>query len=122
MEEKIKLVNGDVEGRGPKQRGTASIDRLGIGTMVFYNGPRGFQLGRSSTLFPCGTGQAAAFDPDNLQKIGDAIAREFLEAGWQVLEAPSMNIIRDPLNGRNFEYYTEDPFLNGKQTESGRCF
>jgi len=116
VEEKIKLVNGDVEGRGPKHRGSATIDRLGIGTMVFYNGPRGFQVGRKSTLFPCGTGQAAAFDPENIQKIGGAIASEFLEAGWQVLEAPSMNIIRDPLNGRNFEYYTEDPFLNGKLT------
>jgi len=115
-EEKMKLVNGDVEGRGPKHRGSATIDRLGIGTMVFYNGPRGFQVGRKSTLFPCGTGQAAAFDPANTEKIGGAIASEFLESGWEVLEAPSMNIIRDSLNGRNFEYYTEDPFLNGKLT------
>ena len=116
VDEKLKLINGDVEGRGPKHRGSATIDRLGIGTMVFYNGPRGYQIGRNSTLFPCGTGQAAAFSPDNTQKIGDAVAREFLAAGWQVLEAPSMNIIRDPLNGRNFEYYTEDPYLNAKLT------
>lgn len=116
VEEKIKLVNGDVEGRGPKHRGSASIDRLGIGTMVFYNGPRGYQVGRRSTLFPCGTGQAAAFCADNIQKIGGAIARELMESRRQVLEGPSMNIIRDPLNGRNFEYYTEDPFLNRKLT------
>lgn len=112
VDEKIKLVNGDVEGRGPKHRGSASIDRLGVETMVFYNGPRGYQMGLDSTLFTSGVGQAAAFDPDRVEQIAGAIAREFALGGWQVFEAPSINIIRDPLNGRNFEYFTEDPLLN----------
>lgn len=114
IDEKLKMVNGDIEGRGPKQRGSASVDRVGIGTMVFYNGPRGYQMNTKSTLFPCGTGQAASFRPELVEQTGGAIARELLSDGIQVLEAPSINIIRDPLNGRNFEYFTEDPFLNGE--------
>ena len=116
LDEKIKMLNGDIEGKAPKQRGGAGIDRLGIEAIVFYNGPRGSQMGRKSTLFPVGAGQAAAFSPENIEAISGAIAREHNAFGWDVLEAPSMNIIRDPLNGRNFEYYTEDPFLNGKLT------
>jgi beta-glucosidase len=118
LSEKLKMVNGDIEGRGPKGRGSASVDRVGIGTMVFYNGPRVFQMGRKVTLFPSGVGQAASFRPDLVRGIGAAIASEFLEAKWQVLEAPSINIIRDPLNGRNFEYFTEDPFLNARLAEA----
>jgi beta-glucosidase len=116
IDEKLKMVCGDIEGRGPKQRGSASVDRVGIGTMVFYNGPRGYQMSTQSTHFPCGTGQAASFRPELLEQIGGAIARELLSDGIQVLEAPSINIIRDPLNGRNFEYFTEDPVLNGAMT------
>ncbi len=116
VDEKLKMLNGDIEGRGPKQRGSASVDRVGIGTMVFYNGPRGYQMSRKSTLYPSGVGQAAAFRPELVEAMSGAIARELLSAGIQVLEAPSINIIRDPLNGRNFEYFTEDPYLNAKMT------
>ena len=112
LDEKLKMLNGDIEDRGPRQRGSASVDRVGIGTMVFYNGPRGYQLGRKSTLFPCGTAQAATFNPELVERIAHAIATELLAGGANVLEAPSINIIRDPLNGRNFEYFTEDPYLN----------
>ncbi|MGZ0709700.1 glycoside hydrolase family 3 protein [Coraliomargarita sp. W4R53] len=116
IDEKLKMVNGDVEGRGPKHRGSASVDRVGIETMVFYNGPRGYQMGLKSTLYPAGVGLAAAFRPDLTEAVGSAIATELLADGIQILEAPSMNIIRDPLNGRNFEYFTEDPYLNGEMT------
>jgi beta-glucosidase len=116
VDEKLKMVNGDIEGRGPKHRGSASVDRVGIETMVFYNGPRGYQMGAESTLYPAGIGLAATFRPDLTETVATAIAKELLADGIQVLEAPSMNIIRDPLNGRNFEYFTEDPYLNGKLT------
>jgi beta-glucosidase len=115
--EKLRMLLGDVADAAPPSRGAAAVKRVGIGAMVFYNGPRGYQVGKNgSTLFPNGTGQAAAFRPELVQEIGASIAREFLADGWQVLEAPSMNIIRDPLNGRNFEYYTEDPLLNSRLT------
>ncbi len=116
VEEKIKMLQGDIEGAAPPSRGSAAIKRLDIGSLIFYNGPRGMQTSRKSTLFPTGVAQAASFKPELVEKIGAAISTELLAAGWDVLEGPSMNIIRDPLNGRNFEYYTEDPFLNAKLT------
>ena len=118
IDEKLKMVNGDIEGRGPAQRGSASVDRVGIGTMVFYNGPRGYQRSLQATHFPCGVGMAATFRPELVEQMAGAVARELLSDGIQILEAPSMNIIRDPLNGRNFEYYTEDPVLNGALTKA----
>jgi beta-glucosidase len=116
VEEKIKTLQGDIEGVAPPSRGSAAVKRLGVGAMIFYNGPRGMQTSKKSTLFPTGVAQAASFNPALVEKIGAAISNELLAAGWDVLEAPSINIIRDPLNGRNFEYFTEDPFLNSKLT------
>lgn len=114
VDEKIKMLQGDIEGAAPPSRGSAAVKRLGIGALIFYNGPRGLQTSRTSTLFPTGVAQAASFRPELVEKIGAAISTELLAAGWDVLEAPSINIIRDPLNGRNFEYFTEDPLLNAK--------
>lgn len=116
LEEKLTMLQGDIAGKAPRTRGSAAIDRLGIKPLVFYNGPRGFQIGRKSTLFPNGQGQAASFRPEIVEQIGAAVAKELMERNFHVLEAPSMNIIRDPYNGRNFEYFTEDPFLNGHLT------
>lgn len=116
VDEKIKMLQGDIEGVAPPSRGSAAIKRLNIGALIFYNGPRGMQTSRKSTLFPTGVAQAASFKPELVEKIGAAISTELLEAGWDVLEGPSINIIRDPLNGRNFEYFTEDPLLNSKLT------
>ncbi len=118
LEEKITMLQGDIDGQAPPSRGSAAVKRLGVGAMVFYNGPRGFQMSKKSTLFPTGIAQAASFKPALVEKIGAAISTELLAAGWDVLEGPSINIIRDPLNGRNFEYYTEDPFLNAKVTSA----
>jgi beta-glucosidase len=117
VDEKLTMLSGDITGRGPMTRGSAYVDRVGIDTMIFYNGPRGYgNHGKGGTLFPCGVGQAASFSPELAETISGAVARELLSSGWQVLEAPSINIIRDPLNGRNFEYFTEDPYLNARLT------
>ncbi len=117
VDEKLTMLSGDITGRGPMTRGSAYVDRVGIDTMIFYNGPRGYgNHGKGGTLFPCGVGQAASFSPELAETISGAVARELLTSGWQVLEAPSINIIRDPLNGRNFEYFTEDPYLNARLT------
>ncbi len=117
VDEKLIMLSGDVTGRGPMTRGSAYVDRVGIDTMIFYNGPRGYgNHDKGGTLFPCGVGQAASFRPELVERIAGSVARELLSGGWQVLEAPSINIIRDPLNGRNFEYFTEDPYLNARLT------
>lgn len=115
LEEKVLMCQGG------SPRGTAVISRLGIREMLFYNGNRGTHKdlgfeGRKATFFPSGIGQAATWDPDMLEKIGAAIALEAKEKNFPVLLAPSINIQRDPVCGRVFEYFTEDPFLNGRLT------
>ena len=113
LEEKVKLCNGDIEGKAPHLRGAAAVDRLGVSAMVMYNGGRGFQAG-TSTLFPAVTGQAATFEPELVARMAGAMAAEARAGKTDLFEAPGINIIRDPLNGRNFEYFTEDPLVNAK--------
>ena len=106
LPEKVRMCQGG------SQRGTAAIKRLGIQEMLMYNGNRGTNAG--GTFFPSGIGQAASWDPALLGQVGAAIAREAKARNFPVLLAPAINIQRDPVCGRVFEYFTEDPFLNGR--------
>ena len=111
LEEKIKLCNGDIEHKAPNFRGAAAVERLGIGPGIFYNGPRGYQAGTSS-FFPAGVALGASFDPSLAQREAGVIAAESRAGLTDFFEAPGINIIRDPLSGRNFEYFSEDPCLD----------
>ena len=81
------------------------------------DGPAGIrqsELKMGSTAFPCATALASSFDLDLIQKVGEEIAKEARSINCNILLAPSINIHRSPLCGRNFEYYSEDPYLTGK--------
>ncbi len=93
---------------------TESLRRKGIPPVTTTDGPSGIRLYDSCSLLPIGTLLGCSFDTELVQRIYTAVGREMAVRGSDVLLAPGMNIHRNPLCGRNFEYFSEDPYLTGR--------
>ena len=93
---------------------TESLRKKGIPPVVTTDGPSGIRLYDSCSLLPIGTALACSFDTELAEELYRAVGLEMKDKGSDVLLAPGMNIHRNPLCGRNFEYFSEDPLLTGK--------
>lgn len=110
LEEKFKLSSGR------RMWHTKPIKRLGVKPFTMYDGPHGVRADTvgeiTSTFFPSAICRAATWNPKLSYDFGKAVAEEVREVGAHMLLAPGINIQRTPMNGRTFEYQTEDPYLN----------
>lgn len=112
LDEKIALLGGADAWH------TVAIPRLGIPAIKMTDGPNGARGASrtgvpTSACFPVGVALGATWDPDLVRQVGEALAEEVQAKGAHILLAPTVNIHRSPLAGRNFECYSEDPFLTG---------
>jgi beta-glucosidase len=98
---------------------TVPVERLGIPALKVTDGPNGargegFMGGTKAACFPVGLALASTWNTELVERVGQALGQEARSKGARVLLAPTVNIHRSPLNGRNFECYSEDPYLSAR--------
>jgi beta-glucosidase len=112
LDEKITLIGGINDFY------TQAIPRLGISPLRMSDGPLGVHDYGPTTAYPAGIALAASWDTDLAKRVGEAMGQDARARGVNFILAPGMNIYRAPMNGRNFEYFGEDPFLAARMAVS----
>ncbi|WP_199287921.1 beta-glucosidase [Robertkochia solimangrovi] len=120
----VQATVGSTKNKVPGAAGTSfTVDRLNIPAIVFADGPAGIRIDPTrtdtpgstyyATAFPTASSLSSSWNRPLIQQVGAAFGREGKAYGVDFLLAPALNIHRNPLGGRNFEYYSEDPVLSG---------
>ncbi len=113
LEEKCRLIHGDESRETPDCDGFHILgnERLGIPAVRMADGPQGVRNNTHSTYYPCGISLAASWNRDVAAGVGTGIGYDARSRGVGIMLCPGVNVYRTALNGRNFEYYGEDPYL-----------
>ena len=118
LDQMVYLLGGQPNRGVANTHGFGGLNSHGIPNVMTADGPAGVRIephcGVDTTAFPCATQLACSWNTAIVERIGVAAALEMKENGLGVWLAPGMNIHRNPLCGRNFEYYSEDPLVTGK--------
>lgn len=123
VEELAVIARGDVTMHSPLgAAGNAgvlggvseSLRAKGVRPVTTTDGPSGIRLSAYASLLPSGTAMASTWNPDLVRELTALHGQEMIRKGSDVLLSPGMNIHRDPLCGRNFEYFSEDPLVTGR--------
>lgn len=117
-EEVAHLLGGQPNTGVANTFGYGNLPEYGVPSVMTADGPAGLRIapecGVNTTCWPCSTLLACSWNPELIEKVGAAGGAEVKENNIAVWLTPAVNIHRSPLCGRNFEYYSEDPFLAGK--------
>lgn len=118
LEEKASLCSG------LNMWQTKAVERVGVPSIVMTDGPHGLRKQANpadmssktvpATCFPSGAGLASSWDRELIEEVGAALGEECQAEDVQILLGPAVNIKRSPLCGRNFEYFSEDPYLSSE--------
>ena len=117
LEQMVYMLGGQPNRGVANTFGFGNLDSHGVPNVMTADGPAGVriepQCGVDTTAFPCATQLACTWNTALVERVGQAAGLEVRENGIGVWLAPAMNIHRNPLCGRNFEYYSEDPLVSG---------
>lgn len=117
-EDLINLLGGQPNTSVANTFGYGNLPQYGVPNIMTADGPAGLRIGAecgvNTTAWPCATALAATWNTELVEKVGIAGAEEVKENNIAVWLTPAVNIHRNPMCGRNFEYYSEDPYLTGK--------
>lgn len=112
--ELLHLAQGQLCAFPRATSGVGDLEKYGVPNPQTADGPAGFRRATKASCFPCGTLLACTWNEEIITAVGAGLGEEGVSTGVDIVLAPSMNIHRNPLCGRNFEYYSEDPYLTGK--------
>jgi len=110
LEQKIKLIGGN------REMFTFAVPEIGLTELKMSDGPEGVRTWGPTTAYPGGQALAATWDVEMARRIGDGLGHDAHARGVNILLGPGVNIDRTPVAGRNFEYFTEDPYLAARIT------
>ncbi|MDR2670758.1 MAG: glycoside hydrolase family 3 C-terminal domain-containing protein [Oscillospiraceae bacterium] len=114
----LESNNDGIPMRGGPAGGTPALPRFNVPSLVLADGPAGVRMWKNATVWMAPAGLGSTWNPEIPKKIGEVTADEARHYAVDIVLGPGLNMQRNPLAGRNFEYYSEDPYISGIATRA----